>query len=290
MNRSRRLGLAWAGCVLALGAPLQEKEVTRESAVGQLDERAAKLLEEVESKTGLRVAFEPLPRSSYVIAQFRFDPATQTPTVSLRSGWRSHDAAHELMHMKLDLVDGYRVLAWKRGAERSANVEAAFGRVRSYVDDQVVHARLARLGYRMDGEVLSPVLFDDLYTKVPRYLDEDRPRPDDGMAHLDAKGHGDLCRASFLVQAELVARLPADVLPEERREKTRRFIASFRARRAREAERADRVLALFREHDVQTPAGHERILKGWTELEGLDRHVGVSAYRKEGGKYLLPWP
>ncbi len=290
MNR----GLSWAACILSLcpwtGVPVQEEDVTRETVLGRLDGRAAKLLEEVESKTGLRVVFAPMPRGSYVIAQFGFDPAGQRPTVSLGPGWRSHDAAHELMHMKLELVEGFRVLAWRRGVERSAKVEAAFGRVRSYVDDQVVHARLARLGYKLDGEVLSPVLFDDLYTKVPRYLDEGRARPDDGMAHLDAAGYGDLCRASFLVQAELVAQIGPDGLPEGRLKLARRFIASFRARRAREAERADRILALFKEHDVQAPAGHQRILGGWSELEGLDKHVGLSAYVKEGGKYLLPWP
>jgi hypothetical protein len=31
-------------------------------------------------------------------------------------------------------------------------------------------------------------------------------------------------------------------------------------------------------------------LKGWSDLEGLGVHVGVSAYVKEGGKYRLPWP
>lgn len=267
----------------------QEESLTREAVLERLDDPSKRLLEEVESKTGLRVVFAALPKSAYVVAQFGFDPATQVPTVSLRSGWKSHDVAHELTHMRLDLVEGFRVLAWRRGVERSPKVEAAFGRVRSYVDDQVVHARLARMGYAVDGEVLSPVMFDDLYTNVVRYLEEGRDRANDGMAHLDKEGWGDLCRASFLVQAELVSGF-GQALPAGRREKARRFIAAFRAHRAREAEKADKVLALFREHDVQTAEGHERILKAWCGQEGLDAHVGVTAYVKEGGKYRLPWP
>lgn len=282
-----RIAVLLAAVPLSLRA--QEEPLDRESVLDRLDGPSKRLLEEVESRTGLRVVFAALPKRSFVVAQFGFDPATQVPTVSLRSGWKSHDAAHELMHMKLDLLEGFHVLAWRRGVDRSAKIEAAFGRIRSYVDDQVVHARLARMGYALDGEVLSPVMFDDLYTNVARFLEEGRDRPNDGMAHLDKEGWGDLCRASFLVQAELVSGL-GEALPAGRREKTRRFIAAFRAHRGRESEKADRVLALFRENDVQTVEGHGRILKAWCEQEGLEAHVGLSAYVREGGKYRLPWP
>ena len=71
-------------------------------------------------------------------------------------------------------------------------IKEAVELVKSYVDDEVVHARLVDDGYELDGEVLRSQLFDDIYTNVPKYLEEFRPRSDDGMAHLDAISYGDL--------------------------------------------------------------------------------------------------
>lgn len=272
------------------GSAPTEEVLTRAKVLERLREPARKLLAELETKTGLQVVFQSLPRSSYVIAQYSFDPPSNTPTVLLRSGWKDADVAHELTHMQLDLVEGYRVLAWRRDVAHTKELEAAIGRVRSYVDDQVVHARLARAGYKMDGEVLSPVFFEDICTNIPRYLDEGRARPNDGMAHLDKEGYGDLCRSTFLVQMELVVEHYSDSMPAERLKLVKQFITAFRAHRAREAEKADKILALFRRYDVQTLTGHERILKEWSEMEGLDRFVGLSAYVRRDGKFTLPFP
>lgn len=303
MNSFPRQALLWAACLIAAcaspgdsaaapasGTTPPQETLTRAQVLERLDERANGLLAEVESKTGLQVVFKPLPRASYVVAQFWFDPVNNTPIVSLRAGWQSHDVAHELTHMKLDLLDGFHVLAWRRGVERTKEVEAAFGRLRSYVDDQVVHARLVQMGYKLDGQVLSATLFDNMYTNVPRHLNAGRAPRDDGMAHLDGLGYGDLCRACFLVQAELVALHCADALPEGRLKLTRDFVAAFRAHRAKEAEKADKILALFKKYDVMTIAGHESILREWSQMEGLDKYTGISAYKKENGKYILPWP
>ena len=39
-----------------------------------------------------------------------------------------------------------------------------------------------------------------------------------------------------------------------------------------------------------TVAGHREILREWSRMEGLDAHVGPSAYVRRGDGYVLPWP
>jgi hypothetical protein len=208
----------------------------------------------------------------------------------LRPDAQAVDVAHELMHMELELADGFAVLAWKRGVDRTKEIEGAFGRVRTYIDDEIVHARLVKAGFSVDRDVLRPPLFDDLYAKVAGRLEAGSDRANDGMAHLDASGHGDVCRCAFLVQAELIRKNYGDRLPADRIEKNRRFIDAFRKHRAREAILADQVLALFEKNDVNTIEGHRAITAGWTTLAGLDPFVGLTAFRRDNGRYYLPWP
>lgn len=263
--------------------------MNRSDVLDKLSSRVSSMLHEVEKACGLEVQFQSLT-GSFVVAQYSYDPYANSATVLLRSGWEDVDVAHELTHMKLELVEGFAVLAWRNGVARPAAVEAAFGRVRTYVDDEVVHSQLAQQGFKLDGEVLKSQLFDDIYTNIPKYLRKLRPREDDGMAHLDRFGYGELCRSCFLVQAELVRTNYGDVLPDSHRKKLRRFIDDFRTHRSVEAAKADHVLDLFRANAVATVVGHRQILESWAQLEGLDRFVGVSTYRKQGNRYVLPWP
>jgi hypothetical protein len=148
-----------------------------------------------------------------------------------------------------------------------------------------------KMGLAADGEVFRPPLFDSLYANAARHLEAGRERPDDGMAHLDKLGYGVVTRTCFLVQAELLLKNYRAQLPAKRVDQTERFIRAFRAHRAEESERADTVLALFAKHDVMTPAGQLEIKKAWSAMEGLDKFVGVSTYKKEmEGRYFLPFP
>ena len=263
--------------------------MNRSDVIGKLSSRISTMLDETEEACGLQVQFQALP-ASYVVAGYRYDRHATTATVLLRSNWQDVDVAHELTHMKLELVEGFTVLAWRSGVAKTTAVESAFGLVRSYVDDEVVHSRLAQQGFVLDGEVLKSQLFDDIYSKIPNYLRKLRPRTDDGMAHLDRLGYGELCRSSFLVQAELARTNYREALSDSHKKKLRRFIDDFRTHRSVEAAKADQVLAFFRANDVTTVAGHRQILESWTRLEGLDRFVGASAYSKEGTRYILPYP
>lgn len=263
--------------------------MNRSDVLGKLGCRVSTMLNEVEKACGLQVQFQALP-GSCVVAQYMYEPHTNTATVLLRSDWEDVDVAHELMHMKLELVDGFAVLAWRSGVSHTPAVESAFARVRSYVDDEVVHSRLAQRGFVVDGEVLKSQLFDDVYTKVPRYLAKLHPRQEDGMAHLDGVGYGELCRSSLLVQAELVRSNYSTVLSDSHRKKVRRFIETFRTHRSVEAGKADQVLDLFRTNDVTTVAGQKQVLESWAKLEKLDSFVGASTYAKHGNRCILPWP
>lgn len=263
--------------------------MNRSDVISNLGSRVATILDEVETAPGLQIQFQTLT-GSYVVAQYRFDPHSNTATVFLRSDREDVDVAHELLHMKLELVEGFAVLAWRSGVSQTTAVEAAFGRVRGYVDDEVVHSRLVQKGFTLDGEVLKSQLFDDIYTKVLRYLQNLRPRPDDGMAHLDCFGYGELCSSSFLVQAELICKNYSGALSDAHRKKVKRFVSAFRTHRSSKASKADEVLRLFEDNDVMTMAGHKEILESWARLEALDGFVGPSIYTKQGNRYILPWP
>jgi hypothetical protein len=139
--------------------------MNRSDVIDNLDSRVVTILHEVESATDLQVQFQTLT-GSYVAAQYGFDPHSNTATVSLRSDWEDVDIAHELMHMKLELVEGFAVLAWRNDVSQTKAIEAAFGRVRGYVDDEVVHSRLVQEGFTLDGDVLKSQIFDDIYTKI----------------------------------------------------------------------------------------------------------------------------
>lgn len=249
------------------------------------------LLEDTEQRIGLPIRFIALPATDPVLARCYFDPHRNEARVMLRAGWEDVDVAHELMHLRMELLEGFSVLAWRRDVPRTEAAEAAFGRIQTYINDEVVHQHLFDAGLKLDGEILRPQLFDDVYTKVARYLDENRERPDDGMAHLDKFGHGELCRTAFLVQAELILKNHRANLPPDRIQRTESFIRAFRAKRQPESAKADAVLALFGTHDVLTPAGQQAILQGWAEIERLNTIVGASRYRKTAqGRHILPFP
>jgi hypothetical protein len=251
----------------------------------------AALLSDTEARSGVRATFLPLPDDAPVAASFLYDTSRHEAQVRLRKGWEDVDAAHEIVHFRLDLIEGRAKLAWRRDVQRTEALSAAFGRVQTYVEDEIVHARLAAMGIVVDGEVIRPTLFDSLYANAARNLEAGRDRPDDGMAHLDRHGYGALARTCFLVQAELLLNDYRAKLPQKRIDQAERFIKTFRAHRKEESARADAVLALFAKHDVMTPDGHREILAAWSAMEGLDKAVGVTAYRKDkDGSYYLPFP
>lgn len=249
------------------------------------------LLVETEQDIGMKVVFIALPTNDAVIARFIYDTTRNEPQVQLRAGWEDVDVAHELIHTRMDLVDRFAMLAWRRGVKRTPEGEAAFARVQTYVKDELVHARLVKIGLRLDGEVIRASLFDSLYTEAAQRLERGAKRADDGLAHLDKLGRGTLCRASFLIQAELLLKRYRDQLPPLRVRQTERFIRAFREHRAVESEYADKILNLFALHDATTTDGHRALLDAWTKLEQLDDIVGTSTYqRTSDGIFRLPFP
>ena len=249
------------------------------------------LLVATESDIGVKVVFMALPDDDEVVARFIFDTSCNEPRLQLRKQWEDIDVAHELMHTRMDLIEGFPMLAWRRDVTRTREISAAFGRLQTYVKDEVVHARLLKMGLKLDGEIIRAPLFDSVYEHCARYLEEGSNHANDGMAHLDKLGRGTLCRVCFLVQAELLLKNYRTQLPAHRIEQSERFIRAFRDHRKTEAEEADAVLELFRKYDVQMPAGHREILVAWTKIEGLEKFVGPSCYqKKDGNRYILPFP
>lgn len=288
MNMLSRLLLA---TLSAVSFSALAEDSLRETFFAGARPAVAELLRNTESNIGARVVFCALPDNDSVAARSIYDTSRHEAKVMLRKGWEDVEVAHELMHTRMDLVEGFHVLAWRRDVPRAKDVGAAFGRLQTYVNDEVVHAHLADLGLAIDREVFRPPLFDSIYTDVPRRLEAKRGRTNDGMAHLDKEGYGTLVRVCFLVQAERLLLQYRDRLPKERVAKTEHFVRTVRTCHPDVAERANAVLALFREHDVMKPAGQREILKAWAAMEGLDRFVGISAYqRTEKGDFTLPFP
>jgi len=282
----------WVGCGAVVRDEEEERRIGRDAVVRRLRGSVRELLEEVEEKTGLSVEFRRLDRRFGVVAQYRFEQPGR-PVVELRGDWADEDVAHELMHCRLELVEGYSVLAWRKGVARKKAVEMGFGLIRSYTDDMLVFDRLGRMGLKVDGEVIKRQLFEDVCTKVPRYLRAGRPLKDDGMAHLDkiAGGrYGGLRRCTFLVQVELVLERYGEKLSRGHRRAAEDFVSTFRKYRKEQAEKADEVLELFRNNNINDVKGHAKILSGWARLEGLDEWVGLSRYVRRAGGFVLPYP
>ena len=251
----------------------------------------SKLLLETENLVGRKIVFAAVGADEPVVACCIYDVERQEPMIFLRDGWLDVDVAHEVLHLRLDLVEGFGMLAWRRDVARTDAVLAAFGRVQTYVKDEVVHARLAKMGLKLDGEVFRPALFDSVYTDATRYLEEGRDRPNDGMAHLDKLGYGVLCRVCFLLQAELILKNYRDKLAPERVALVEKFIRTFRGHLPEESAGVDKLLKLFKQNDVQTRGGHDEILRAWAKMEDLDKFVGVARYRKDqNSKFTLPFP
>ena len=291
----RAAGAAAVGLpyIISRSAPGQgEESLARDAVTGKLRSAITELLEELEAKTALRVEFRGLGRNFGVVAQYSFEQPKR-PVVHLRGDWEDVDVAHELMHMKLELMDGYTVLAWRKNVERDKIIESGFGLIRSYTDDMLVFDLLAKTGLRIDGEVIKRQLFDDVCRKVPRYLRAGRSLENDGMAHLDNVAEGrfsDLRRSTFLVQAELLMKAYSGKLSGRHKRLLKDFIDTFRKYRAAQAAKADKVLAFFAEHNIEDVKGHARILTGWATLEDLDSSVGVSSYVPRDNGFALPYP
>ncbi|MBN2269081.1 MAG: hypothetical protein JXN61_00610 [Sedimentisphaerales bacterium] len=268
------------------------RPLDRDAVARKLRSAIRDLLETLEDQTGLTVEFRSLQRGFGVVAQYGFEQP-ERPVIHLRADWEDVDAAHELMHMKLELVDGFGVLAWRKNVERDKVIQSAFGLIRSYTDDMLVFDRLAKMGLKIDGEIIKRQLFDDVCTKVPRYLRAGRMLKDDGMAHLDDVADGrfsDLRRSTFLVQAELILKNYDEKFSAEHERRLKDFIDAFREYRPPQAARADKVLAFFAEYDLASIKGHARILTEWAALEGLENSVGVSCYVRSGNGFILPYP
>jgi len=291
----RTAGAAAVGLpyIISRSAPGQSDQgLARDAVTGKLRSAITELLEELEDKTALKVEFRPLGRKFAVVAQYSFEQPKR-PVVHLRGDWEDVDVAHELMHMKLELVDGYTVLAWRKNVERDKIIESAFGLIRSYTDDILVFDLLVKMGLRIDGEVIKRQLFDDVCKKVPRYLRAGRLLKNDGMAHLDDVAEGrfsDLRRSTFLVQAELLIKAYGKKLSVEHERLLKDFIVTFRKYRAAQTAKADKVLAFFAEHNIEDLKGHARILTAWAALEELAGSVAVSSYVRRDNGFALPYP
>jgi hypothetical protein len=280
-----------SGCVFA--DTLGNKEpLSNDAVLAKLRGSVRELLVEVESQSGVEIKFESLGKDSVVVAAYQFWSPDRA-IVKLRDGWGDADVAHELIHMQLELGKGYSVLAWRREAEKSKSAEAAIGLVRSYVDDMLVFEGLLGMGLELDGEIIRRQFFDDICTNIPRYLREGRTLKDDGMAHLDNIDGGKysgLRRVTFLVQAELFKSFYGDRLSDERNKLLDDFISAFRQYRKEQAKKGDRVLALFKKHDIHKKKGHDKILKKWAAMEELDVYVGLSSYVHSDDGFVLPFP
>jgi hypothetical protein len=242
-----------------------------------------------ESAAGLQVTFRALPKGYTHRANAVYDPLSHAAVVSLAEDWRDVDVAHEIEHLRMQLVDGFGLLAWRK-PQGYPEIDAASTRIMSYVQDEVVNRRLLDLGLEFDGEVIDAALFR-LYGAVAKKLrDGERPAAD-GMAHLDGIGRGVLCRACYFVQATLLRAQYAKLIHIDRRKRLEAFLDVFAKRRRKETRYAESVLALFADSDVHTPAGQDTILAAWAALEGIDGQVAVNHYmRTAEGRYVLPWP
>lgn len=248
------------------------------------------LIAELEAATDLHIRFVKLPISSEVLATYAFDPHSQIATIAVCDNAEDVDVAHELTHMRLELMETYKVLAWRSASSQTMEREATMRTIRNFIDDEVVHSRLVAAGFRLDGEVIRPKLFDDRCITIPNHLRAAKSLKNDGMAHQDKFGCGDLYRALLYVQCYFLRANYEEALTQERLDLLDDFVDTFRRFRPRQLRKAQSILSVFESHNVQSVEGHAEILRALAELEKVDQFMGISAYRKQNGMYVLPYP
>lgn len=264
----------------------------RDEVLERIGPETKSLLESLEAKVKLNIEFQRLDDKSFVVAQYMFNPPSR-PVVYIKDGWREDDVAHELMHLKIELVEGYSVLAWRKNVLREESVGSAYSLIRSYTDDMLVFARLWEMGFKVDGEIIKSPFFDDICFNVTKYLKEGRGRKDDGMAHLDniADGrYGQLRRSTFLILGEHVKSVWYEKLTDNHKQVLDEFILTFRKYRPIESAKADKVLSLFKKYDIKSTKEHSVILEKWAQLEKVDKWVGITKYKRCENGYILPYP
>ncbi len=263
--------------------------LNRADVISKLESRKPikDLFEDLENRTGVTIEFQSLGKDE-TIAKYDFQQPDH-PIILLRSDWEEVDVAHELMHMKIELIDGYSVLAWRRGVPHDSAVGRATHLIR-LGDDVIVHELLRLMGLQVDGEIIRPPFFDDICTKITKCLKQGATRPKDRMADYDDIGFGDLRRYWRLVFVELVLDSYGNALTCEHRELAKDFVDTFRNTRLRESTKADKILGYFEQYDVNSIDGHKAILENWTKLELLNSCVGPMSYSVQGNGFVLPFP
>lgn len=105
-------------------------EIARDDVLTRLRSSVGDLLASVEDATGLQVRFTRLPSTSHVVAKYAFNPHENSATVGLGTHWEDVDVAHELLHMQLELVESFKVLAWRRNVTPIHALDAAMRTLR----------------------------------------------------------------------------------------------------------------------------------------------------------------
>lgn len=264
-------------------------ELDRNTILTKLSRQEVKaLLGKIEEKTKLQVEFENLPADCKVPAQYEFQRLDK-PVVYLRQNWDDALVAHELMHMNIELLDGYSFLGWDDDEQPPERVKKAVNVIRNHVDDVVVEKRLFQMKFKVDGEIIRPSYFDERCKCIAAALRNEHPREYDFMTALDKYDYGELYRSAWLVQAELYLRLYRSEITEKHGELIDGFITAFRKCRLKETSRANKVLDYFNQHDVQTVDGHREILRKWAILEKLNGLIRIKKYvRTSRGYEELP--
>lgn len=263
--------------------------LNRADVISKLESRKPikDLFEDLENRTGVTIEFQSLGKDE-TIAKYDFQQPDH-PIILLRSDWEEVDVAHELMHMKIELIDGYSVLAWRRGVPHDSAVGRATHLIR-LGDDVIVHELLRLMGLQVDGEIIRPSFFDDICTKITKCLKQGATRPKDRMQDFDKIDFGDLRRCFYLVFVELVLDSYGNALTFEHRELAKDFVNTFRNTRSRESKKADKILGYFKQYDINSIDGHKAILENWTKLELLNSCVGPMSYSVQGNGFVLPFP
>jgi hypothetical protein len=278
--------------ITAISASKESDASFRAQVLARLGNPTKATFKEIEAKVGITIKLKRLSPKATVVAQYGFN-SPSSAIIKLKDSWVDDDVAHELMHCKLELVEGYSLLAWRRDVGNPKPEENAIGIIRSYIDDILVFHRLEDMGFKIDGQVIKSPFFDDICFNVTNYLNQGRPRSNDGMSHLDkvAKGrYGPLRRTAFLIQAEYIKSTWYKKLSEKNKLLLDNFIIAFRTHRILESAKADKVLVLFKKNNIHTVQGHAVILQQWSKIEGIEKFAGLSTYKRKDNGFVLPYP
>lgn len=166
-----------------------------------LSQKVKKFLKDTEQLTGLRCVIESHTVEDYMHGQSEYISGNDFFTVYLKNPQDEELLVHELIHIHLELIEGFSIIGFPPNGNPGGESELyqIVKLLRNYTDDQVVAERLHDMGYNP----FSQNLFKKIQREPIKQMRGNNPNALNIYYQYGNKA-GELFRAYFYLQTEFI--------------------------------------------------------------------------------------